>query len=329
MGLAAAAQQLQASTPAASPSPSPSSAPASTPAPATESTAKISETGARSNPRASADASRARDTAGRFTAFKQAQAEKHRVDDEGEPLPQRKQQAKPEVADDGAVDDVTTETTQEPAAAEPAVEASADPATWPEPARRALQASEQRFQQAQSQIDEWRGAGHEVHQQNLSLLKRLRFWMQHAQRLNQLPDPRDLQILDYQIAQEAQTSGVDLQKRQSEARVKALADETLSTWRADAQRLATASRLDTQEVLLRYAQALNAHRSLKREGPEPSMADVVADMAAIQAARQQKAQASVPALLGEQTKQSRAVVKFPSTPQGWRDALKAKGHEID
>lgn len=188
------------------------------------------------------------------------------------------------------------------------------------------------LQEAQAHVEEVRTAATATLRENQRLERYVDF-LKEAIASFRMPDgstveldPRELELFELRTEKELGAHAGELTAKQQEAAYEKQVTAETKRMRAEIDGEAKKAGVDAEDLAKRYAFAVMHHDG---RGPEPTIADVVAEMRALADHRQRSTSAGAPRLNGRRRTSTAAVPKHPRTFAGARQFLQSQGFADD
>ena len=182
---------------------------------------------------------------------------------------------------------------------------------------------------AEAHIAEVHASAKSVIRENQMMTKRLAFYesalKEALEAAGMEMDPRALKLMEFEAERELGTDDVKAQTQAQKAAEEAHVSSEVKRINAEATKAAKVAGVSAQSLARRYAVSVKDWMEAGEQGPEPTMADVVAEIQAVSASKQAKASAKAPSLARASTATTAAQARPTNDFAGWRQTLKQHG----
>jgi hypothetical protein len=138
-------------------------------------------------------------------------------------------------------------------------------------------------------------------------------------------DPRALKLMEFEAERELGTDDVKAQTQAQKAAEEAHVSSEVKRIKAEATKAAKTAGVSAQSLARRFAVSVKDWMEAGEQGPEPTMADVVAEIQAVSASKQAKVSAKAPSLARASTATTAAQARPSNDFAGWHQTLKQHG----
>lgn len=192
-----------------------------------------------------------------------------------------------------------------------------------------VKAVQEKLTAAEAHIAEVHASAKSVIRENQMMAKRLAFYEsalnEALEAANMEMDPRALKLMEFEAERELGTDDAKAQTQAQKAAEEAHVTKEVKRINAEATKLAKTAGVSAQSLARRYAVSVKDWMEAGEQGPEPTMADVVAEIQAVSASKQAKVSAKAPSLARASTATTAAQARPTNDFAGWRQTLKQHG----
>jgi hypothetical protein len=192
-----------------------------------------------------------------------------------------------------------------------------------------VKAVQEKLTAAEAHIAEVHASAKSVIRENRLMTKRLAFYesalKEALEAANMEMDPRALKLMEFEAERELGTDDAKAQTQAQKAAEEAHVTKEVKRINAEATKLAKTAGVSAQSLARRYAVSVKDWMEAGEQGPEPTMADVVAEIQAVSASKQAKVSAKAPSLARASTATTAAQARPTNDFAGWRQTLKQHG----